>query len=233
MSDTLFRDHLQGVFPQTCLNLTRKLWSLEQFAKYAAARAKLTQDYAHGLEKLTQKSKGTANLFFEESEISKLWTQIQTAETEFAKQQAALAACLQERVAERLFLVKSTVESLLKNIEGEGQTATKTLHDAIQTLQKCSDNYQKCNRELEAELWKRHEEKSPEQIQKRDRKVAKARQDAELAEATYRASIDNAAAIQNKHFSEKLPRVLTELQMIFTQLFHQFMKLFLISVLAL
>ena len=41
MSDTLFREHLLGTFPQTCLSLWRKLWSLEQFAKYAAGRARL------------------------------------------------------------------------------------------------------------------------------------------------------------------------------------------------
>jgi len=219
MSETLFRDHLQSVFPQTCLNLTRKLWSLEQFAKYTAARAKITSEYAHGLERLATKTKSSSNLFFEESEVSKVWTQIQQSEVEFAKQQAALATALQERVADRLTLVKGTTENLLKGVESEGQAASKLLNDTLQAMQKCNDTYYRCCRELEAEEYKRKEEKnkSAEQIQKRDRKIAKAKQDVEQAETAYRAAVENAANIQSKHFNEKLPSVLSSLQMLFSQ----------------
>ena len=155
MSDSLFRDHLQGAFPQTCLNLTRKLWSLEQFAKYTAARTKLTQDYAHGLEKLASKTKSSSNLFFEESEVCKAWLQIQQAELDHAKEQAALATAIQQRVTEQLNLVKTTTEDLLKNIQAEGDAAAKVLSDSIQTLQKCSDTFQRTSRELEAEEYKK------------------------------------------------------------------------------
>jgi len=220
MTEGLFREHLQGVFPQTCLNLSRKLWSLEQFAKFATARAKLSLDYAHGLERLSQKTKGTANLFFEESEVSKLWTQILQTEVDFAKEQATLATALQERVADQLNLVKTTTEGLLKGIEGEGQSASKILNESIQALAKANDLFQKVNKELEAEEYKRREEATKgmvDQVQKRDKKIAKCRADVESAEAQYRAAIDAAAQVQSKHFDEKLPGLLNSLQMVFTQ----------------
>ena len=125
MSDTLFREHLLGTFPQTCLSLRRKLWSLEQFAKYAAGRARLASEYARGLERLGQKTAATANVFFEESGVTLLWAQVQEAEAGFARAQTALAVALQERVADQLALVKTTTETLLRNIEAEGAAAAR------------------------------------------------------------------------------------------------------------
>ena len=65
---------LQSTFDQACLGMSRKLFSLEQFAKFVKARAQLTQEYARNLEKLSQKN--PSYLYFEESGVGKIWNQI-------------------------------------------------------------------------------------------------------------------------------------------------------------
>ena len=238
MSDTLFREHLLGTFPQTCLSLRRKLWSLEQFAKYAAGRAKLASEYARGLERLGQKTAATANVFFEESGVTLLWAQVQEAEAGFARAQTALAAALQERVADQLALVKTTTETLLRNIEGEGAAAARAHADARQLADRARDAYQRACSELEAEEWRqshhaaadgsswsssssssssKSRDKEAETAQKREKRMARARGEAEAAEAQYRAAVDAAAGAQSAYYGAQLPRLLDSLEMVYTQ----------------
>lgn len=234
MSDALFREHLLATFPQTCLGLRRKLWSLEQFAKYAAGRARLAGEYARGLERLGQKTAATANVFFEESGVTLLWAQVQDAEAGFARAQTALAAALQERVADQLALVKATTEGLLRNIEAEGAAAARALADAQALAARAQDAYQRASAELEAEEWKqahhqggssdgsngssgKSKDKEMEAAQKREKRMAKARAEAEAAEAQCRAAVAGAAGAQGAYYGAQLPRLLDALEAVYTQ----------------
>lgn len=94
--------------------MSRKLFSLEQFAKFVKARAQLTADYSRSLEKLSQKS--PSYLYFEESGVAKMWNQIIHMEAETARVHSNLAQSLQKQVYEQLIYIKEAAEKIRKNV---------------------------------------------------------------------------------------------------------------------
>lgn len=106
--------HKQGTFDQACLGLSRKLFSLEQFSKFVKTRTQITTEYAHALEKLSQKS--LSYLYFEESGVCKAWNKLVRMEAEIARIHTNLAECLQNQVFEQLVHLKDASEKIRKNV---------------------------------------------------------------------------------------------------------------------
>ena len=106
--------HKQGTFDQACLGLSRKLFSLEQFSKFVKTRTQITTEYAHALEKLSQKS--LSYLYFEESGVCKAWNKLVRMEAEIARIHSSLAECLQNQVFEQLVHLKDASEKIRKNV---------------------------------------------------------------------------------------------------------------------
>lgn len=94
--------------------MNRKLFSLEQFSKFVKTRAQITSEYAHALDKLSQKS--LSYLYFEESGVCKAWNKLVRMEAEIARVHSSLAEVLQNQVCEQLIHLKDASEKIRKNV---------------------------------------------------------------------------------------------------------------------
>jgi len=217
MAEDLFRTHLMAAFDQTCANMTQKFLAVEQFAKFIGSRAKLTLDFAKGLERLNQKGSTIQEINAEETGVEKMWTQIISVETEHAKLQASFANSLQSRVSEQLLFMKQTSESLRKTILQNGQSSIKSLKETLSTLSKTKEKYIQASRELEAAEWQLKNETKKGDFVQRDKKVVKCRQERDDAEAAYKSAVISAIKAQRTHYEKTLPQLLDSLQHVFVQ----------------
>jgi len=215
---TEFRTHLMSTFDQACLAVSRKLFSLEQFAKFVKARAQLTQEYARSLEKLSQKS--PSFLYFEESGVSKIWNQIILMEAETARVHNNLAQALQKQVYDQLMFIREATEKSRKSIVTDGQSYLKELQDSLLFMNKAKETYHKACRDLEvAEYLKKEEagQTSAQNQAKREKKVAKCHTEVSEAETAYRNAIEETKCIQRRYYDERLPSLLDSLQVVYFQ----------------
>lgn len=208
----------QGTFDQVCLGLDRKIGSLEQFTKFIKTRSQITADYAKGLEKLS--TKGAPSVFFEENGISTIMNGLIAAEAKEAKFHAELAETLHERIYKELVFTRDTMDKLRRTIENDGQAARKQYHDALLAMKRAKETYMKLSRDLEMNEWFQKDEAgtaTPQQQQKREKKVQKLRQDLQEATAQYRQSVEDATKVQTEFYQKRLPSSLDSLQRVFRQ----------------
>lgn len=208
----------QGTFDQVCLGLDRKIGSLEQFTKFIKTRSQITAEYAKGLEKLS--TKGAPSVFFEENGISTIMNGLIAAEAKEAKFHAELAETLHERIYKELVFTRDTMDKLRRTIENDGQAARKQYHDALLTMKRAKETYMKLSRDLEMNEWFQKDEAAtatPQQQQKREKKVQKLRQDLQEATVQYRQSVEDATKVQTEFYQKRLPSSLDSLQRVFRQ----------------
>jgi len=213
-----FRGHLMSQFDVACLGLSRKLFSLERFAKFIKVRAQLTSEYCRALEKLSQKT--PSHLYFEESGVTEMWNQIIHMEAETARIHNNLSQALQKDVYEQLITIKDAMERVRKNIVAEGQSSWKEYQDTLVALKRDKDTYHKACRELElAEYLKKQDESaqaSAKALAQRDKKISKCQAEVSESEAVYKEAIKTATATQHKYYEETLPRMLDSLQVAYS-----------------
>lgn len=224
--------------------MNRKLFSLEQFSKFVKTRAQITSEYAHALDKLSQKS--LSYLYFEESGVCKAWNKLVRMEAEIARVHSSLAEVLQNQVCEQLIHLKDASEKIRKNvccfffhlssshrkrvhftpfsfpqqIVSDGQSSMKELQDSLLSLNKMKDAYHKASRELEAAEYVLKEETAqgnPQSVAKREKKVSKCQTEVAEAETAYRHAIDETRTVQRRYYEVQLPRLLDSLQVVYFQ----------------
>ena len=93
--------------------LSRKLWSLEQIAKYFKQRASITSDYAKSLEKLASRD---LSLVFEETYITNIMTKTAESELAMAHEHARLAEKAQNGITAQLIATKESLEKIRKTV---------------------------------------------------------------------------------------------------------------------
>ena len=109
-----FRDHLMGTAGNVLVALDRKAYSLEQMAKFVKVRVTLATEYAKNLEKLASRS--SSGIYFEESGLSRAWTELLNAEVANSQRQLAFAEEVQRTVLEQLVNIKEAIETMRKNV---------------------------------------------------------------------------------------------------------------------
>jgi len=165
---------------------------------------------------LSQKS--PSYLYFEESGVGKMWNQIIHMEVETARVHNNLAQALQKQVYEQLMYIKDAAEKIRKSIVLDGQTSMKELQDSLLSLNKAKELYHKACRDLEVAEYLRKEDEgqvSAQNLQKRDKKVAKCHADVADAETAYRNAIEETKSVQRRYYDESLPRMLDSLQVVY------------------
>lgn len=159
-------------------------------------------------------------MFFEENGISTIMNGLIAAEAKEAKFHAELAETLHERIYKELVFTRDTMDKLRRTIESDGQAARKQYHDALLTMKRAKETYMKLSRDLEMNEWFQKDEAAtatPQQQQKRDKKVQKLRQDLQEATAQYRQSVEDATKVQTEFYQKRLPSSLDSLQRVFRQ----------------
>eukprot|EP01105_Mastigella_eilhardi_P026545 TRINITY_DN772_c1_g1_i5.p1 TRINITY_DN772_c1_g1~~TRINITY_DN772_c1_g1_i5.p1 ORF type:complete len:862 (-),score=218.77 TRINITY_DN772_c1_g1_i5:1022-3286(-) len=131
-----------------------------------------------------------------------------------------MAAKVTERVQQQLERTQETLVMSKKSLQAEGKELMGQLADSLAALSKANDKYHKASRDVElGELAIKDMESDPRrknELARAEKKQVKLQDDAAEAEAAYRQQITETSAFQEEYYKSLMPKILREMQILFS-----------------